>query len=553
MVPAPEMPSDVGALLLKAGTYVVGYEPAFRNVAAEERYEQKTSLVSNDPRGGRQPGDGPQPNERMRSEVVFTMLPGAVPGPSCVTSWELDGRVLREAGRLEPLFRRSPSAGLREAEAIARESERLMLGPTTRTLNVPTMALAYLHPDNQDAFRFRRKGRAQVGGQETVEIAFEEVARPTLNQDGAGADVPLRGRFWVRESDGAVVRSRTELAFAAAGATQGSMGDTVGAPQGRVAVTTEYGKDPGLGLLAPLEMVETLEWRTEQARRVTERGTRARRRRLRHHRGPGALLRLPSPRPRGQAGDAVKLDGGRLATGLEKGPQRLGCAPRLPANSRSTSQTCGCVFAISSRVGRSSSSSSQRVRATMLAMRGWPVRIEISPKKAPSFRSPRGFCRPVTTSFRNTRTRPEVSVEAVTRLALPQDRLAALEAQELQALDHRHHLVHGEVAEERAHHDLVPPGRSAPRSGDGRRGRSGARELLEDAVHEAHQFVGELPRRHRLGGRSLLYDLHRGERHVDLVFLLASVQEVVVLDPLVGSRPDESRGRSVLQPRREQR
>ncbi len=46
----------------------------------------------------------------------------------------------------------------------------------------------------------------------------------------------------------------------------------------------------------------------------------------------------------------------------------------------------------------------------MLAMRGWPVRIEISPKKAPSFRSPRGFCLPVTGSFRNTRTRPEVRV-----------------------------------------------------------------------------------------------------------------------------------------------
>ena len=34
-------------------------------------------------------------------------------------------------------------------------------------------------------------------------------------------------------------------------------------------VTTEYGEDPGLGLLAPLEMVETLQWSSEQARVVT--------------------------------------------------------------------------------------------------------------------------------------------------------------------------------------------------------------------------------------------------------------------------------------------
>jgi hypothetical protein len=194
----------------------------------------------------------------MRSEVVFTMLPGAIPWTLLRDVLEVDGRVQRAAGRLEPLFRLSPSAGLREADAITHESEQLILGPMRRTLNVPTMALAYLHPDNRDAAHFRRKGRARVGGQETVEIAFDEVGRPTLNQDGAGFDVPIRGSFWVRESDGAVIRTRTELGFDVAGARQGSM-----------AVTTEYGEDPGLGLLAPLEMIEALEWRTEQARSVT--------------------------------------------------------------------------------------------------------------------------------------------------------------------------------------------------------------------------------------------------------------------------------------------
>jgi VWFA-related protein len=247
MAPAPEAPGAVGGLLRKAGDYVLRYERAFRNVVAEERYEQVSS------------GTGqPRTAERLRSEVVFTMLPGPVPWTLLRDVLEVDGRVRRGAGRLEPLFRASPSAGLREADAIARESEKVILGPAERTLNVPTMALAYLHPDNRDAFRFARRGRRRVGEQKAVEVAFEEVGRPTLNQDAAGGDAPIRGAFFIRESDGAVLRSRTELGFG-----------VTGAPQGRMVVVTEYRDDPGTGVPAPVEMEETLEWHTEQARRVT--------------------------------------------------------------------------------------------------------------------------------------------------------------------------------------------------------------------------------------------------------------------------------------------
>jgi VWFA-related protein len=250
MQPAPELPGAVGSLLRKAGDRVLRYEEAFRNVVAEERYEQRSSV--------RETPQAPAAPQRLRSEVVFAMLPGPVPWTLLRDVLEADGHVRRRDGRLEPLFRASPSAGLREAGAIARESETLIQGPTQRTLNVPTTALAYLHPDNRDAFRFVRRGRATVGREETVAVAFEEVGRPTLNQDGAGGDVPVRGTFWLRESDGTVLRSRTELAFA-----------VTGAPQGRMTVTTEYRDDPALGLPAPVEMTETLEWHTEQARKLT--------------------------------------------------------------------------------------------------------------------------------------------------------------------------------------------------------------------------------------------------------------------------------------------
>jgi VWFA-related protein len=278
MIAAPDVPGSIGRLLEKAGEYVLRYEQAFRNVVAEERYEQTSSVdlrsgliarfsvprqqgFADDPRAalaadarGRSDAGGLGPGQaatRVRSEVVFALLPGPVPFTLLRDALEVDGRVLRAAGRLEPLFRASPSGALRAAAAVTAESERLILGPAERTINVPTFALAFLEPGLRDSFAFKRRGVASVKGEKAVEIAFEEVGRPTLTQDGAGSDMPIRGSFFVREADGAVLRTRTELAFAGA----------ADAPSGRMHVTTEYETDASLGQLVPSEMVEGLEWR----------------------------------------------------------------------------------------------------------------------------------------------------------------------------------------------------------------------------------------------------------------------------------------------------
>jgi VWFA-related protein len=274
MLDVPERAGAVGELLQKAGAYVVRYEQAFRHVVATELYEQRSTVAS--PRAVlRQPGFAENPRsalasdaasrtgavplssgqpERLRSEVVFAMLPGLRPWTLFRDVLELNGRVRRPAGRLEALFRASPTAAVREAAEITFETSLLVLGPTERTISVPTAALACLHPDERDAFAFKRKSRAAVGGDQAVEIAFEEVRRPTLNQDGAGRDVPLRGAFWVREGDGVVLRSRTALAFAE--------NDAANAPAGSMTVTTEYRDDSALGLRVPVEMIEVLEWRS---------------------------------------------------------------------------------------------------------------------------------------------------------------------------------------------------------------------------------------------------------------------------------------------------
>ena len=194
---------------------------------------------------------------KVRSEVVFAMLPGPVPFTLLRDVLEADGRVLRASGRLEPLFRASPASALREAAGITVESEKLILGPTVRTLSVPTVPLAYLQPDLRDSFAFKRRGPAEIRGEGVVELTFEEVGRPTLTHDGAGRDLPIRGSFWIRERDGAVLRTRTVLAFAEAAPD---------APTESLTATTEYVDDAGLGLLAPREMAEVLEWRVSGLR-----------------------------------------------------------------------------------------------------------------------------------------------------------------------------------------------------------------------------------------------------------------------------------------------
>jgi hypothetical protein len=191
----------------------------------------------------------------------FTLLPGPVPWTLFRDVLVVDGRPTRDAGRLAPLFRPSPGSGVRQAAEIARESEGLILGSTRRPLSVPTTALAYLHPDNRDRFRFGRRWPAEVDGQEVAAVEFEEIARPTLGQDGFGGDVAVRARL-IREADGAVSQ-RTERPF-----------DVGGSPGAIMTVTTEY----------------RLVWRWVSSRR-----SRCRRRssgarcRCPQHRGGGAL------------------------------------------------------------------------------------------------------------------------------------------------------------------------------------------------------------------------------------------------------------------------
>jgi hypothetical protein len=253
MMPAPEAPRSVGTLLQKAGDYVVRYEEAFRNVMAVEESEQVFGTVGTEAKFARKPDGHVTANQqrevkrtmrRLRSEIAFAMLQGPIPWAAFRDVIEVDRRPVGQPGRLEEAFRDSPSSAFEQASVISRDSRSYSLGPESRNPMVPTMALAYLHPDNRDRFTFERKGRSRSG---EVEVAFTEVGRPAFVQDASGADMPARGRVLVREEDGAVLR--TEVEFRSAGAENGRS----------LRVTTAYEPDPGLSLLVPVRMTEVYE------------------------------------------------------------------------------------------------------------------------------------------------------------------------------------------------------------------------------------------------------------------------------------------------------
>jgi hypothetical protein len=223
---SPAVDSALAVILAKAGAYVLDFAQSFRDIVTEETYTQWA--------GARR--------QYSRSELVFVTIPGAIPWTCFRDVFEVDGRRVRDRqSRLEKLFlTESHRSAVAKANAIIVESARYNLGRVHRTINVPTLPLLFLHPANQERFRFERKGRRRFGERETVEIALVEVAHPTLVNDDAGGDVPATGRVFVDPVRGTVLRTDIEFRV----------------NPGRARITVEYRFDAGLGIWLPMEMKE---------------------------------------------------------------------------------------------------------------------------------------------------------------------------------------------------------------------------------------------------------------------------------------------------------
>jgi len=269
--PATRATSDpeLAALLEKAGRYVVEYEDAFHDIAAEEEYTQHAPLgtLPSSIRPGMSrtgsvassaspTGDGLGPDwRRTRADVVFARLAPPFPWATFRDVYEVNGTPVRDRdGRLERAFRESPGTAVARAEAILAESARYNIGPQ-RTINLPTLPLHFLHPANQARFAFTRErgGKGSAG----VEVAFREEARPTMIRGIAGSeldamsrtaqdggDLPAEGRFWIDPHQGTILRSEVRFRFAF---------------DATATIATTYRAEPKLAVWVPVEMKERYE------------------------------------------------------------------------------------------------------------------------------------------------------------------------------------------------------------------------------------------------------------------------------------------------------
>jgi hypothetical protein len=266
---APHSTSDpeLAALLEQAGRYVIEYESALHDLAAEEEYIQhaRPGTAPGIAASAIRPGMGPagsiggspsrgeqgEQSRRTRADVVFARLAPPFPWAIFRDVYEVDGARVRDRdGRLERAFRDQPATAASHAQAILAQSARYNIGPE-RTVNLPTLALLFLHPANQARFAFERKGGGSGG--KPAEVAFREQNRPTMVRGvagstvkaefGPGGDLPAEGRFWI-DARGTVVRSEVRFRFEYGGTAT---------------IRTTYRAEPSLAMWVPAEMKEKYE------------------------------------------------------------------------------------------------------------------------------------------------------------------------------------------------------------------------------------------------------------------------------------------------------
>ncbi len=235
------MSPELAAILNKAARYVLAYGHELSDVLAEE--ESRQVLRSDDPTK--------RVLRNIKAGAFFVTLPGPLPWATFRDVWEVDGsKILDRSERLARLFRDSPGTAATSAKTILEEGARFNIGPP-RTVNIPTLALLFLHPDNQRRFEFELKSKSSVEGTSAIEVAFRERTRPALVQGGTTPQgAPAKGRFWIDPERGAVLR--TDVTY------DTDVLDEEHRSQARV--ITEYRQEAGLGILVPSAMKETYQW-----------------------------------------------------------------------------------------------------------------------------------------------------------------------------------------------------------------------------------------------------------------------------------------------------
>jgi hypothetical protein len=223
--------SDVVARLDR---YLESYETTLAAVVAEERYWQALEFAAT-PARGRQ-------SRTLISDYALARSPGGHAWTGFRDTYEVDGVQVRDRqDRLVALMAEGSVSSARQALQISRANARHNLGEevVARTINVPTVALDFIHPRNRSRLAIEKRGEETLNGVRVWTLAFREQERPTLLRTPDGRDRRARGELRVDPDTGEVLR--TDLTWD-------------GSPGGFIVV--HYRRDDRIGALVPDTMLE---------------------------------------------------------------------------------------------------------------------------------------------------------------------------------------------------------------------------------------------------------------------------------------------------------
>jgi hypothetical protein len=235
-------------VLERVGGYVVRYETVLSGIVSEEHYVQQADA-----------SDRPHITHReLKSDLLLVNAQGH-DGAGFVQFrdvFEVDGDQVRDRSqRLERLFVNPTTASRTLAAEIMHESARYNIGSVERNVNVPVLALSFMHPRYQPRFKFTMdaesagvpSGMPKAGtfslSVEVRVLTFRETGDdpPLVDSRDPKGRARTRGRIWVEPETGRILMTEIEI-------------DT---PTVESVTQVSYQSEPLLGFLVPVEMRET--------------------------------------------------------------------------------------------------------------------------------------------------------------------------------------------------------------------------------------------------------------------------------------------------------
>lgn len=245
--PDPTLDEVVG----RAAAYVREYVERSSLLVAEERYVQEIRRPDNNPMagnlsrtnpgGGFASGGGVRKRQELRSDYLLVRLGGGGGWMPFRDVFQVNGSTVADRNdRLTKLFLEPSPTSFDQATRIMADSTRYNLGSVTRSVNIPTLALMFLHPDIRARFSFTHEGSDTVAGRTAWVIEYHERDRPTLIKTTRGRDLAATGKVWVEPATGVVLKTTMIAAD----------------PLVRAVVTATYREDAALKFWVPDEMDE---------------------------------------------------------------------------------------------------------------------------------------------------------------------------------------------------------------------------------------------------------------------------------------------------------